>query len=90
MNTVLSTLAADHEHWNGSGPWWLVFPVLWFILVIAVVSTFGFVGRRRWGRMQALGAQRAGEGRLAERFAAGEIDEQEYAARLATLRRLGS
>jgi putative membrane protein len=36
-----------------------------------------------------MSGQRAGEARLAERFAAGEIDEQEYERRLATLRRLG-
>jgi putative membrane protein len=90
VDTVLSLIATNHEHWSGPGPWWPVFPFLWLLLVIAVISTVGFLGRRRWGRVQVHAAQRSGEARLAERFAAGEIDEQEYAARLATLRRLGS
>ena len=90
MNTLTTALAAAEDHWNGPGPWWPLFPILWFLLVVALFATFGFLGRRRWGRVHALSGQRAGEARLAERFAAGEIDEQEYAARLATLRRLGS
>jgi uncharacterized membrane protein len=37
-----------------------------------------------------MSGQHAGEARLAERYAAGEIDEQEYERRLSTLKRLGS
>lgn len=91
MLTALTTTAiAANDHWNGPGPWWPLFPLLWLLVVVAIIATFGFFGRRRWGRFQAMSGQRAGEARLAERFAAGEIDEQEYAARLAALRRLGS
>ena len=93
MNTLISavpTLAAAHDHWDGPGPWWPIFPILWLLLVIAIFTTFGFFGRRRFGRMYALAGQRAGESRLAERYAAGEIDEQEYERRLATLKRLGA
>jgi len=89
--TALATSAlASNDHWDGPGPWWPIFPFLWLLLIIALFATFGFLGRRRWGRFHAQSGQRAGEARLAERFAAGEIDEQEYAARLAALRRLGS
>jgi putative membrane protein len=77
-------------HWIGPGPWWPVFPFLWLLFVVALFATFGFLGRRRFGRMQAWSGQRAGEARLAERYAAGEIDEQEYERRLGTLRRLGT
>ncbi|WP_270889851.1 SHOCT domain-containing protein [Pedococcus sp. 5OH_020] len=97
MHTILAgtilagtATAASDDHWNGPGPWWPIFPILWFLVVIAFIWTFGFLGRRRWGRMHALTGQRAGEARLAERYAAGEIDEQEYERRLATLKRLGS
>jgi putative membrane protein len=89
VHTFLTTLTTEHDHWAGPGPWWPVFPILWFLLVLAAIATFGFLGRRRWGRGGPYAAHRAGEARLAERYAAGEIDEQEYAARLATLRRLG-
>jgi putative membrane protein len=97
MNTVtLATSALTdqgapwHGTWNGPGPWWPIFPLLWLLFVVALVVTFGFLGRRRFGRLQAASGQRAGEARLAERYAAGEIDEQEYERRLATLRRVGT
>lgn len=89
MTTLLAAAAAN-DHWDGPGPWWPIFPLLWFLFVIALFMTFGFFGRRRWARMHALSGQRAGEARLAERYAAGEIDEQEYERRLSTLKRLGS
>lgn len=88
MQTVLATLPAA-DHWNGPGPWWPIFPILWFAFLFALIWSFGFFGRRRWGRMHALAGQRAGEARLAERYAAGEIDDHEYERRLATLKRLG-
>lgn len=84
----LTTSAAAQPHWNGPGPWWPIFPVFWLLFIVALFA-FGFAGRRRWGRLHAMSGQRAGEARLAERYAAGEIDEQEYERRLATLRRLG-
>lgn len=89
MTTLLSAAAAT-DHWDGPGPWWPIFPLLWFLFIVALFATFGFFGRRRWGRMHAMSGQRAGEARLAERYAAGEIDEQEYERRLSTLKRLGS
>ena len=91
MATTLAAALADNPHpWNGPGPWWPVFPLLWLLFVIALFVAFGYLGRRRWGRFHAQAGQRAGESRLAERYAAGEIDEQEYERRLATLQRLGS
>ena len=89
MNTALTTAALTARHWDGAGPWWPIFPILWLLLIIAVIATFAFFGRRRWRYVQQHAGQRAGEARLAERYAAGEIDEQEYERRLATLKRLG-
>jgi putative membrane protein len=88
--SALTDQAPWHGTWNGPGPWWPIFPFLWLLFVIALFATFGFLGRRRFGRMQARFGQRAGEARLAERYAAGEIDEQEYERRLVTLKRLGT
>ena len=89
MTTLLTTAAAD-DHWNGPGPWWPIFPIVWLLFLIAVLATFGFLGRRRWRGMQGYAGVRAGEARLAERYAAGEIDEAEYERRLATIKRLGA
>ncbi|WP_298460990.1 SHOCT domain-containing protein [uncultured Cellulomonas sp.] len=76
--------------WDGGGPgWWVVFPILWFLLVATVVV----VVARRWRRAPwGAGAAGAGSGRtgsaravLSERFARGEIDEAEYRTRLEVL-----
>lgn len=92
MNTLLSALpssAVTGGNWDGPGPWWPIIPLLWLLLVVSVIATFAYVGRRRWRQLNAQAGQRAGEARLAERFAAGEIEEREYEQRLATLKRLG-
>jgi len=78
--TQLAVAASDH--WDGPGPWWPIFPILWFLLIAGVITAFVIGGRRR----ARFSGQRAGERRLAERYAAGEIDEEEYTARRAFLR----
>jgi len=75
-----TVIAADT--WDDPGPWWPLFPALWLLIVAGVVATFVLVGRRR----ARMAGARAGEARLAERFAAGEIGEQEYRDRLAVLK----
>jgi putative membrane protein len=86
-STVALALAAP-AHWAGPGPWWPIFPILWFLFVLGCVVTFGMFGRRRWHYVHRYAGRRAGEARLAERYAGGEIDEQEYERRLSTLRRM--
>ena len=82
--SIVATTVA--EHWDGPGPWWPVFPIIWVVIVIGAIVAFTVLGRRRrW----AVGAQ-TGEARLADRYAAGEIDDAEYEERLATLKRLSS
>ena len=70
------------DHWDGPGPWWPLFPLLWLFIVAGVVTMFVITGRRNRQRAGA----RAGESRLAERFAAGEIAEEEYRHRLDVLK----
>ena len=82
MTTLLSAAAAN-DHWDGPGPWWPIFPLLWFLFIVALFATFGFFGRRRGGC--GYGGGRGGLDRLAERYAAGEIDETEYRNRRAVL-----
>jgi putative membrane protein len=84
MDTVMSLatpLAVHADRWNdghwgpGPGPWFLVFPILfWTAIVLLVV-----LGRRRM-----LGRQ--GEGTLRDTYARGEITESEYRERLKVLR----
>lgn len=82
VSNALDVLVLAHRDWDGANGWWAVFPLLWLV-VIGTLVTFLVVTSRRRSRYSG---QRAGEQRLAERFAAGEIDEGEYQQRLATLR----
>jgi putative membrane protein len=88
--TIPATLTSnDNGTWHGGPwPWWPIFPLLWLLVVFSAIALFGWFGRRRWRQMGAQSGRRAGEARLAERYASGEIDEREYEQRLATLQRL--
>ncbi|MGY0502815.1 hypothetical protein ACWZHB_30380 [Nocardia sp. FBN12] len=74
--TTTLTLLADHYD-GGWHPWpfFWIFPVLFWIAVIALVF---FARRRCAGRGGAVGALREG-------FARGEITETDYRTRLAIL-----
>ena len=76
MNAFLPQLLA-HDGWAGPGPgpWFLIFPILFWTTVVVLVVLF----RRRANA-------RHGEGTLRDVFARGEISEAEYRARLAVLR----
>jgi putative membrane protein len=82
--TALNAITLADHGWGHHGSWWVLFPIFWFLFVATVV-TFIILNVRRRGR---LSGQRAGERRLAERYASGEIDDQEYKTRLATLKEL--
>ncbi len=82
MSTVVaagSTLAA-HDHYDGPGGWWPIFPIFWLLIFLTVAF---FVSRR--ARHCGPG-RRTGVARLSERYATGEIDEAEYRERLAVLK----
>jgi putative membrane protein len=66
-----------------SGVWW-IFPILWGLLWVGVL--FGGYRLLR-GRMAGRDPRVPAEGLLAERFARGEIGEDEYQERLAVLRK---
>lgn len=96
--TTLSTLAA-HPYPGDGGfhPWFLFFPLgflLFWVLVAVLVRTLVVRGRGPWGRGgRGPGGWQPGhpgvagaEHTLATRFASGDIDEQEYRARLEVLR----
>jgi putative membrane protein len=82
MLQALSALAAEDVYVHHGPPWWPIFPILWFLVILAIVVA---VTRRRcWGGC-GYGHGPSGLGRLAERYAAGEIDETEYRNRRAVL-----
>ncbi|HEX6231406.1 MAG TPA: SHOCT domain-containing protein [Actinomycetota bacterium] len=76
METTLAAFARD-----GWG-WWWIFPLAW-IALIALFWTFAWRGP--W-RRRAWEAPSSPEAVLGERYARGEIDEQEYRTRLSVLR----
>jgi len=88
MLAQLSTYAADpawhNGPWNHGGPgWWLVFPIVFWVLVLSVI---GYV---IWHRSPRQTARHAAEQTLAQRYARGEIDEHELRERRANLRGKG-
>lgn len=84
MSTLATTAVVAADRWDDGPPaFWPIFPVLWLLLVAGAITAAVVIGRRN----RAAAGPRAGEARLAERFAAGDIEEDEYVARLAVLRR---
>ncbi|MFE6774244.1 SHOCT domain-containing protein [Streptomyces fimicarius] len=84
----MNTLA----HSGGPGPWVLLFPLVWAAVVIGIVTLLRrTVWRGRRGPWAAAGGPGGGPGEsspialLGRRFAAGEIDEDEYWRRLSVL-----
>ncbi len=82
VSLTQAALLAGSDRWDGPGPWWPLFPLLWFLLAAGLVATFVLIGRRNRSRAGAW----TGESALAERFAAGEITEEEYRHRLGVLK----
>ncbi|QEO13401.1 hypothetical protein FLP10_02460 [Agromyces intestinalis] len=93
MLTTITALAAAH-----AGPWaagfgwvFLLIPLFWILVFVLLFSLLGRRWRRAaWAADGTYGPPwargRNAEQTLAERFAQGDIDEQEYRARLEVLR----
>ncbi|MEU0396887.1 SHOCT domain-containing protein [Streptomyces sp. NPDC006208] len=83
----MNTLA----HASGPGPWVLFFPLIWAAVVIGVVTALRRTGIVRGRRAPWQGVRTSAPGEnspialLGRRFAAGEIDEDEYWRRLSVL-----
>ena len=101
MLTTFASALAHPVAYGGwwPGPWFLLFPLFWFLVVVGFIVFFATrrrrwaaTGRGPWGPSGPWSGPWTGSvGRspatavLAERFARGEIDEAEYRARLETL-----
>jgi putative membrane protein len=85
---MMTNLLADPNWgppwWHDGGPgWWIVFPIAFWVLVL---STVGYlIYRRSPGPVARATAEQV----LAERYARGEITEDELRQRRAVLRRKG-
>ena len=81
MVMAAETLAGAGGWEGGPGPWWPIFPFIWLLLFGGIAFVI-FRGRRSWGppHMRA-----TAEGVLAERYARGEISDEEYRERLSVL-----
>jgi putative membrane protein len=76
-----ATLVSAAGTW-GPGPWWPLFPILWFALFWGVLIFVAFRFRRGFGG----GGGASAETVLAERYARGEIGVDEYRERLTVLK----
>ncbi|WP_328890537.1 SHOCT domain-containing protein [Streptomyces sp. NBC_00316] len=83
----MNTLA----HAGGPGPWILLFPLIWAAVAVAVVTVLRRTARRGgrrgpWSQRTAdVPFEQSPVTLLGRRFAAGEIDEDEYWRRLSVL-----
>ncbi|WP_263164194.1 SHOCT domain-containing protein [Streptomyces sp. SCSIO ZS0520] len=76
------TLAYD----GGPGPWILFFPLIWAAVIVgAVIVLRRTVWRGRRGPWHPVCEDNSPLAVLGRRFAAGEIDEEEYGRRLTVL-----
>jgi putative membrane protein len=89
MLTTLGTAMLSHgpgwgPGFDGGGPagFWPIVPIVWGVFWLAVIAT---VITLLWRR--GSGDTRSARGALADRYARGDIDEQEYRERLGVLRR---
>jgi putative membrane protein len=67
-------------HWNGGPGWWLVFPIVFWVLLL---STIGYFVYRKSPKQSA---RAAAERTLADRYARGEIDADELSQRRKVIR----
>jgi putative membrane protein len=83
ITDTITTLAITADRWDGDRPeFWPIFPILWFLFIAGIIVAAVLYHRRR----NEQEPRRAGEARLAERYAAGEITDEEYRARRGVLR----
>jgi putative membrane protein len=75
---VRTVLAAWSGYGWGAGPGFLVFPLFWLAVIVGLVFLF----RRRRDHRHT----EPGEAVLAERYARGEITEEEYRQRASVLK----
>lgn len=90
MDTTALIPLADHWDGGGPGPWILFFPLIWAAVIAGVILLRRTLWRASgrgggpWHTRAAL-TEHSPIAILGRRFAAGEIDEDEYWRRLSVL-----
>ncbi|MFG2091756.1 SHOCT domain-containing protein [Spirillospora sp. NPDC048824] len=90
--TLATQMNPGNWHDGGDAPaFWPVFPITFGLFWLAVLATGFYLIRRKMNGNAAAAAAAAdpmakAQSVLAERFARGEIDEDEYLMRISTLR----
>jgi putative membrane protein len=80
MNDLLLASDTWPHHW-----WFLIFPLFWLLAIVLILRFVVRGGCGPWSRGGRPGRERA-QGILAERYARGEIGDEEYRTRLDGLR----
>ncbi|ASQ99001.1 SHOCT domain-containing protein [Streptomyces sp. 11-1-2] len=84
----MNTLAHGFADGDGPGPWIPLFPLMWALVVggaVFLLRRAGRRGRAPWRQGPVDFGERSPIAVLGRRFAAGEIDEDEYWRRLSVL-----
>ncbi|AEM85316.1 SHOCT domain-containing protein [Streptomyces violaceusniger] len=84
----MNTLAHGFADGDGPGPWILLFPLMSALVVggaVFLLRRAGWRGRAPWRQGPVDFGERSPIAVLGRRFAAGEIDEDEYWRRLSVL-----
>ena len=71
--------------WGDGGYWWIGRLIMFLIFIVLLFCFFWFMRRNAWRHHHQDPTERA-QGILAERYARGEIDGEEYRDRLSQLR----
>ncbi|MFD0691426.1 SHOCT domain-containing protein [Actinomadura fibrosa] len=92
--TLATQMRPEHWHDGDAPAFWPVFPITFGLFWLAVLGGAFYLVRRRMATAATTAAAAAdplGKARsiLAERFARGEIDEDEYHMRMSALRNGG-
>lgn len=68
-------------HWHENGGWWVMFPIFWLLVLVAIGFLVAAIAR---GRFPSPRPPESGDSALEilrRRFASGEIDADEYQRR---------